>query len=184
MEKTSWILSLTMQISLKLDTISPSLKRVLKQVENPSAVLREIGTTVVEMSKKAFTNPSLRPSTWKANAASTIAQKGASSPLVASGTMARSPRVTDVGRDYVRVGSDRSAGSHSLAAIHQLGTGPFVIRPKSGKFLFWKGAKHPVKQVNHPGIPARPFFPFHASGEATETAKRRVKDVILAWLKK
>ena len=173
-----------MQITIKTDTLTPSIKALLRKVENPQPVMRSIGTMVASMAKDAFTNPSLRPTTWKANAASTIAQKGASSPLVASGTLARSPRVTEVGRDYVRVGSDRAAGSHSLAAIHQLGTGPFVIRPKSGKFLFWKGAKHPVKQVNHPGIPARPFFPFHASGEATEEAKKRVKDVILAWLKK
>lgn len=173
-----------MNVTIKTDTLSPSLKKMLAKMENPGPALRGAGLAVVSMAQDAFTNPSLRPTTWKANAASTIAQKGASAPLIASGTLARSPRVTDVGRDYVRVGSDRAAGSHSLAAIHQLGTGPFVIRPKNGKFLFWKGAKHPVKQVNHPGIPARPFFPFHASGEATETAKKRVRDVILAWVKK
>lgn len=38
------------------------------------------------------------------------------------------------------------------------GTGPFVIEPKNKKALFWKGAKHPVKRVNHPGIKARPYF--------------------------
>ncbi len=48
------------------------------------------------------------------------------------------------------------------AAIHQLGgkTPPRVIVPKRAKALFWPGAKHPVKSVNHPGsnIPARPFL--------------------------
>ncbi len=38
------------------------------------------------------------------------------------------------------------------------GTGPFVIRPKNKKALFWPGADHPVKKVNHPGLKARPFF--------------------------
>lgn len=38
------------------------------------------------------------------------------------------------------------------------GVGPFVIYPKNKKALFWKGALHPVKKVNHPGIKARPFF--------------------------
>jgi bacteriophage HK97-gp10 putative tail-component len=34
------------------------------------------------------------------------------------------------------------------------GTKPHVIRPKNKKALFWPGAAHPVKQVNHPGTPA------------------------------
>ena len=35
-----------------------------------------------------------------------------------------------------------------------------VIRPKVKRALFWPGAAHPVKKVNHPGsnIPARPFL--------------------------
>lgn len=48
------------------------------------------------------------------------------------------------------------------AAIHQLGgrTSPRVIKPKNAKALFWPGAKHPVKSVQHPGskIPARPYL--------------------------
>ena len=37
------------------------------------------------------------------------------------------------------------------------GTGPYTIRPKTKKALFWKGALHPVKLVHHPGIVANPF---------------------------
>ncbi len=48
------------------------------------------------------------------------------------------------------------------AAIHQFGgtTRPHVIKAKSKKGLYWPGASHPVRQVNHPGstIPARPFL--------------------------
>ena len=40
--------------------------------------------------------------------------------------------------------------------IHE-GTKPYVIRPKTKKALYWKGALHPVKKVNHPGIKANPF---------------------------
>ena len=173
-----------MQITIKTDTLTPALKEMLRKVENPAPCMRAIGTAVETMAKQAFTNPDLRPTEWKELADSTKLNKGSSAPLRASGTLARSPRVTSYGKDFVTVGSDREVGGLSLAAIHQLGTGPYVIRPKNGKALFWKGAKHPVKSVNHPGIPARPFFPFFASGEATETAKRRVRDVIVAWLKK
>ena len=54
--------------------------------------------------------------------------------------------------------------------------------------------KHPAVHAVHPiddalGAPKahispRPFFPFKASGEATETVKRRVKNVLLRWLRK
>lgn len=38
------------------------------------------------------------------------------------------------------------------------GTRPHVIRPKKGKYLYWKGASHPVKLVNHPGSKAKPYL--------------------------
>lgn len=44
---------------------------------------------------------------------------------------------------------------------HQGGTiPPHVIRPKFKKALFWPGAEHPVKKVNHPGGTIRPKFFF------------------------
>jgi len=66
--------------------------------------------------------------------------------------------------DAVHAGNDRvSVGTNVVyAAIHQLGgrTNPRVIKAKNGKALFWPGARHPVKSVNHPGskIPPRPFM--------------------------
>ena len=38
------------------------------------------------------------------------------------------------------------------------GTGPHIIKAKNKKALYWKGAKHPVKQVNHPGSKAKPYL--------------------------
>lgn len=38
------------------------------------------------------------------------------------------------------------------------GTPPHVIRPKNKKALFWVGAAHPVKKVNHPGSKAYPII--------------------------
>lgn len=39
-------------------------------------------------------------------------------------------------------------------------TPPHVILPRNKKALFWEGAAHPVRRVNHPGstIPATKFF--------------------------
>lgn len=41
--------------------------------------------------------------------------------------------------------------------VHE-GTSPYTIRPRGGQALFWKGASHPVRRVNHPGIKANPFL--------------------------
>jgi hypothetical protein len=38
------------------------------------------------------------------------------------------------------------------------GTKPHIIRAKGKKALYWKGAKHPVKSVRHPGSRAKPFL--------------------------
>lgn len=41
--------------------------------------------------------------------------------------------------------------------VHE-GSKPHVIRPRRARALFWKGALHPVRSVNHPGNRANPFF--------------------------
>lgn len=41
--------------------------------------------------------------------------------------------------------------------VHE-GTKAHIIYPKSKKALFWKGASHPVRRVNHPGSRANPFL--------------------------
>ena len=33
-----------------------------------------------------------------------------------------------------------------------------MVEAKNKKALYWKGAKHPVKQVNHPGSKAKPYL--------------------------
>ena len=44
------------------------------------------------------------------------------------------------------------------AVIVEKGSKAHVIRPKNKKALYWKGASHPVKQVNHPGSKAKPYL--------------------------
>jgi hypothetical protein len=45
----------------------------------------------------------------------------------------------------------------AYAANVSFGTGPRIIRPKNKKALYWKGARHPVRKVNHPGTKANPY---------------------------
>lgn len=152
-----------MIVRIVTDTMGPEIQRLASKIKDPSEAMAEIGSLVSSMASSAFQNADLRPHPWASLKPETIKRKArkhyGSHPLVASGTLARSPRVVSSSPRNVVVGSDRRAGAYSLAAIHQLGA------PKAN-------------------IPPRPFFPFQASGEATETAKRRVREVILRWLKK
>lgn len=40
----------------------------------------------------------------------------------------------------------------------EYGTRAHVITAKNAGALYWPGAAHPVKSVNHPGTPAQPFM--------------------------
>ena len=44
------------------------------------------------------------------------------------------------------------------APMVEYGTKAHIIRPKSKKALYWKGASRPVKQVSHPGSKAKPYL--------------------------
>jgi hypothetical protein len=51
------------------------------------------------------------------------------------------------------VGSDVKYASYV-----EFGTGPHLILPRNKKALWWKGADHPVRRVNHPGSKAKPWL--------------------------
>jgi hypothetical protein len=42
-------------------------------------------------------------------------------------------------------------------AVHN-GARAHTIRPRNKKALWWEGLDHPVGQVNHPGVRARPWL--------------------------
>jgi hypothetical protein len=46
----------------------------------------------------------------------------------------------------------------SYAPFVQFGTAPHVIEPKDKKALYWPGAAHPVRKVNHPGTKPNDFM--------------------------
>jgi len=54
-------------------------------------------------------------------------------------------------------GPDRTHRT-SYSSFVEFGTRPHVIEAKDKKALYWKGADHPVKRVNHPGSAANPFM--------------------------
>jgi len=148
---------------ISADTITPDLMRRIRAFKDRRPILEAMGSAIVSIATLAFRQSSLRPAPWKPN------KKPGKAPLYDTGALKHSIRLIAATNDSVTVGSDRP-----YAAVHQLGSGPYVITAKSAKALFWPGAGHPVKSVNHPGLPARPFFPFSASGKITAEASRRV----------
>ena len=44
------------------------------------------------------------------------------------------------------------------APMVEYGTRSHIIKPKNKKALYWRGATHPVKKVNHPGSKAKPYL--------------------------
>jgi phage gpG-like protein len=69
------------------------------------------------------------------------------------------------------------------APIHEFGgkTKPHIIRAKRKKALYWKGADHPVKWVDHPGsrIKAKRYM-----RRAAETVQREVDRIAREVYKK
>lgn len=158
------------------DMISPDLANRLKLASNKAGIHQAMGLAVISITKRAFNDSSLRAAPWP------NLSNGLPARLRKSGTLAKSVRVVSSTDSAVVVGSDRK-----YAAIHQLGgtTPAHVILPRNGKALFWPGAAHPVKKVNHPGskIPARPYFPFYRNGQPTAAAHTAILQVIEKRLK-
>jgi len=66
-----------------------------------------------------------------------------------------------------------------IAGVIEFGSRPHIIRPKNNKLLFWPGARHPVKEVKHPGTPA-----FRVLGDAVEEASLQTGEIFEKALKK
>ena len=65
------------------------------------------------------------------------------------------------------------------APMVEFGTRPHIIRAKNKKALYWKGASHPVKQVNHPGSKAKPYL-IPAFEKEIDQILEKLKEVI-SW---
>ena len=59
----------------------------------------------------------------------------------------------------------------------EYGTKAHIIRAKNKKALYWKGAKYPVKQVNHPGSKAKPFL-IPAFNQEKDQFLEKLKEII------
>lgn len=156
---------------LKRDDVTPDLQKKLAATKDLRPILEAGGLQLVSWTQAAFEDPSKRILPWPAR------RSGTNPLLKKNGALQQSIRVASVSANSVVVGTDRK-----YAAFHQLGTKPYTIKPKVKRALFWPGAKHPVKIVRHPGLPARPFFPFSPSGRMMPAAQERVRKAMIAKL--
>lgn len=135
---------MNLKLDLQSDTLTPDLQRRIDALtpERRTRLNLALAQAVANFARRAIREPALRPVPWDALSAKTLLARLKRKPkrigtaaLIASGTLARSPRVESADPEGASVASDRAAGEYSLAAIHQYGA------PKRK-------------------IPARPFFPF------------------------
>ena len=167
------------------DTVTPDIRARLARVQNPEPALRRMGQVLVNFARQAFRDTSKRPAAWPNLAPRTLAQKKkkgyGSKPLIASGALARSPRVISVTRNEVVVGSDRRSTALAMAARTK-------SQKKKEKLLTSAGAggNYSLAAIHQLGaprrhIPARPFFPFQ-NGQTMPAARDQVTAVLRAWL--
>jgi phage gpG-like protein len=165
-----------MQITLSItDKISGALAAGISKATSRD-MAEAVGAEVVGIGQRAFNDPSLRPAQWPAK------KGGGAATLKVSGALWHSLRIVAVTGTSVTVGSDRP-----YASIHQLGgkTKAHKITPRNGRALYWPGAPHPMKSVNHPGsnIPARPYFPIDSSEQLTAYASQSIGSILAAKLR-
>ncbi|MFA7174567.1 MAG: phage virion morphogenesis protein [Kiritimatiellia bacterium] len=144
-------------VTVNTAPVQAMLDAIVKRMGDMTPAMREIGEIVVTQTAEAFEDGGLPGHAWKKSGR--VNESGGQ-------TLVNTSRLRN-SINYKATKNDVEVGTNvAYAAIHQLGgqTKPHVIRPKNGKALFWPGASHPVKSVNHPGskIPARPFLPDEA----------------------
>ena len=67
----------------------------------------------------------------------------------------------------------RIGSTDKKAPWFEFGTKPHVIKPRNAQALFWKGARHPVKLVFHPGTP-----PYKVLAGAAEKTLQNIDRVV------
>jgi phage virion morphogenesis protein len=143
------------EISIRLDDsdINAKLQAIQQKARNLEPALKIIGERMLRHTEDRFDaqkDPEGRA--WAPLRQSTREQKKNPKILTERGHLRGSIR-DQVQGNTLRVGTNRIYG-----AVHQLGGKAHEIKPKNKKALAWPGARHPVRKVMHPGVPARPFL--------------------------
>ena len=85
-------------------------------------------------------------------------QRTAMSNLTSNGSVKTGHLRRSISVDIGNLEATIHTSNVKYAVMVEKGTKAHIIKPKSKKALYWKGASHPVKQVNHPGSKAKPYL--------------------------
>lgn len=171
----------TVTINVTTLAAREKIERLAKAI-SPNILLRIIGFRLLSYVNESFKTHGR--GAWRPLAQLTLAMRtrGGDQPLQDTGQY-RMSFVTEIGgkvgpgtdyetdeRTFVEVGSNvKTPSGIPLGKIHEFGTGPFVIRVKQARTLSARLRSGEWinfgKQVNHPGIPARPVLPTQATAE-------------------
>ena len=186
-------MSVPIKTEINLSSSLAATQAIAARLGNLGPVHRQIGELLVDSTRQRFAR-SMAPdgTAWRPLSDFTIAAfiagfKGKrnwtkAGALSASGERRKASRKPLIGESralsttiFYEIGPDGSLSVGSpmeYAAWQQFGTGtfaggsPYTITPKSKKALAWPGGAHPVKSVQHPGIPARPFIGLSVDDES------------------
>lgn len=117
------MIAMKLTILLNNNTLVHGLRRRLAAYQDKEALHTAMADVTVQLAKRAFNKPDLRPSAWAPK------KDGTPATLRKNNVLARSPRRVSATPKHAIVGSDRK-----YAAIHQLGgeTRPMPARPYWG----------------------------------------------------
>ncbi len=170
----------SVQISVNTVIGQAKIERLFEAV-NPRVMLNVIGARILSYVNESFDTRGRGQ--WQPLAPLTLElrKRGGDAPLQDTGRYKQSYVMETDNQTFVRVGTNLKTDSGlSLGRIHEFGTGPFTIRVKRAKVLAAQTRSGNWiifgKQVNHPGIPARPVLPSQV------VAERLIKDVIEGML--
>lgn len=110
---------MSLQITIRTNTLSPRLARAARAVSDRRPILEAMGTQLVSLTKRAFNDSSLRAATWPPK------KDGSPSRLKLTGALYQSIRIANLTNTSVTVASDRP-----YAAAHQLGSAKKGLPPR------------------------------------------------------
>ena len=137
----------------------------------------ELNKFSIEIPKLYEKNEALIRQTVK-NSAFNI-QKNAKSNLTKNKSVDTGHLRRGISTDIKGLGATIHTSNIKYAPGVEYGTKAHIIRAKNKKALYWKGAKHPVKQVNHPGSKAKPYL-IPAFNQEKDQFLEKLKEVI-SW---
>ena len=135
----------------------------------------ELNKFSVEVPKLYEKNEALVRQTVK-NSAFNI-EKNAKSNLTKNKSVDTGHLRRGISTDIKGLGATIHTSNIKYAPGVEYGTKAHIIRAKNKKALYWKGAKYPVKQVNHPGSKAKPFL-IPAFNQEKDQFLEKLKEII------